>query len=265
MGRRRAEGRPAARRARRAPGLGRARDRRAGAPRPPAPRRCDPPAARRGARATGVVAAHAGAGLGRGHHGGRPRGGGLARPGRPGGRRPPGLDADDRAAAGGVHPRPPRRVLRRAGTPGRRRPGRRAPRPHLGGEPRRWRPVRRQPGGAAARPLLRRARPGQRRPRRRGRPSTATWCSSTCAAGRRCRCRCRPPRSRCGDELGETRLDAVEQRGHRRAGDLVTARFAVGGTSYDVTVRQGRSEPARLTCRAGRDSAAYTFETVSIT
>lgn len=66
-------------------------------------------------------------------------------------------------------------------------------------------------------------------------------------------------------ELGETRLDAVEARGHRRAGDLVTARFAVDGTSYDVTVRQGRSEPARLTCRAGRDSAAYTFETVSIT
>jgi hypothetical protein len=66
-------------------------------------------------------------------------------------------------------------------------------------------------------------------------------------------------------ELGETRLDAVELRGHRREEDLVTARFDVGRTSYDVTVRQGRRPPARLTCRAGRDSAAYSFETVSIT
>lgn len=65
--------------------------------------------------------------------------------------------------------------------------------------------------------------------------------------------------------LGETRLDAVELRGHRRAGELVTARFEVDGASYDVVVREGRSVPARLTCRAGRDSAAYTFETVSIT
>ncbi len=45
----------------------------------------------------------------------------------------------------------------------------------------------------------------------------------------------------------------------------MTARFEVDGTSYDVTVRQGRSAPARLTCRADRDSAAYTFETVSMT
>ena len=65
--------------------------------------------------------------------------------------------------------------------------------------------------------------------------------------------------------LGETRLAAVELRGHRRDGDLVTARFEVDGASYDVVVREGRSVPARLTCRAGRDSAAYTFETVSIT
>jgi hypothetical protein len=65
--------------------------------------------------------------------------------------------------------------------------------------------------------------------------------------------------------LGETRLDAVVPRGRRRDGDLVTARFTVGGASYDVTVRQGRAAPARLTCSAGRDSAAYSFDTVSIT
>lgn len=65
--------------------------------------------------------------------------------------------------------------------------------------------------------------------------------------------------------LGETRLEALALRGHRRDGDLVTARFEVDGASYDVVVREGRSVPARLTCRAGRDSAAYTFETVSIT
>jgi hypothetical protein len=64
--------------------------------------------------------------------------------------------------------------------------------------------------------------------------------------------------------LHETRLDAVELAGHRRDGDLVTARFAVAGSSYDVTVREGRSAPARLTCRADRDSAAYSFERVSI-
>ena len=64
--------------------------------------------------------------------------------------------------------------------------------------------------------------------------------------------------------LGETRLDAVEPRGHRRDGDLVTARFTVGGTSHDVTVRQGLAAPARLTCRAPRDATAYTFETVSV-
>jgi hypothetical protein len=65
--------------------------------------------------------------------------------------------------------------------------------------------------------------------------------------------------------LDETRLAAVELAGHRRDGELVTARVTVAGASYDVTVRVGRSAPARLTCRAGRDSAAYTFETVSIT
>ncbi|WP_107773860.1 sucrase ferredoxin [Nocardioides sediminis] len=64
--------------------------------------------------------------------------------------------------------------------------------------------------------------------------------------------------------LDQTRLDAVELAGHRRDDELVTARFAVAGASYDVTVRVGRSAPARLTCRAGRDSAAYTFETVSV-
>lgn len=64
--------------------------------------------------------------------------------------------------------------------------------------------------------------------------------------------------------LDETRLPAVELVGHRRDGELVTARFALAGASYDVTVRVGRAAPARLTCRAGRDSAAYTFETVSI-
>jgi hypothetical protein len=65
--------------------------------------------------------------------------------------------------------------------------------------------------------------------------------------------------------LGETRLDAVEPRGHRRDGDLVRARFTVDGTDHDVTVRQGRSAPARLTCRARGDATAYAFETVSMT
>jgi hypothetical protein len=65
--------------------------------------------------------------------------------------------------------------------------------------------------------------------------------------------------------LGETRLDAVEPRGHHRDGDLVTARFTVGGTGHDVVVRQGRAAPARLTCRAGRDATAHDFEILSIT
>jgi (2Fe-2S) ferredoxin len=64
--------------------------------------------------------------------------------------------------------------------------------------------------------------------------------------------------------LGETRLAGVVARGHRREGDLVTARFTVDGALHEVTVRQGRAAPALLTCRAPADATAYTFETVSV-
>ena len=56
----------------------------------------------------------------------------------------------------------------------------------------------------------------------------------------------------------------IERAGGVPYRDLVTARFTVGGTSHDVTVRQGLADPARLTCRAPRDATAYTFETVSV-
>ena len=58
--------------------------------------------------------------------------------------RSPGLEPSEETAALRVHPRPPRRVLRRARPPGGRRARRRPPRRGLGDLPHRRRPVRRQ-------------------------------------------------------------------------------------------------------------------------
>ncbi len=99
--------------------------------------------------------------------------------------------------ARGLHPRPARHLLRRAGPAGRGRSGRGVPGRDVGGVAHRRRPVRREPPGAAARPLL---RPARARHRARGGPA---------AGGRRARPRppprplragrprSRPPRPRC--------------------------------------------------------------------
>ena len=96
-----------------------------------------------------------------------------------------------------VHPRPPRRLLRRARPAGGRRADGVAPRADLGGLARRRRPVRGQRPGAARGALLRPdgARDGQ--PGGDAARGRAGSTSTGCAAARRTRCPCSTPRSRC--------------------------------------------------------------------
>jgi hypothetical protein len=65
--------------------------------------------------------------------------------------------------------------------------------------------------------------------------------------------------------LGETRLDAVRLVGQRRDGDAREVDFAVGGTTWRVTVRTTEGgDRARLTCRALRDNPVPRHDVVSV-
>lgn len=64
--------------------------------------------------------------------------------------------------------------------------------------------------------------------------------------------------------LDEIRLDALAALDHRRDGDLVTARFAVGEDEYVVRLRAATPEPHRLTCRADRASPVPRWDLVDI-
>ena len=110
--------------------------------------------------------------------------------------------------------------------------GRGAPRGDLGGLAHRRRPVRGEPARAAARPLLRAARPGVA-PARGRPPPPASSTSTTCAAAPGWRSRCRPPRWRCaGTSMNAASPPYVSSlarcgtRGPRRP-----SRSTAGGTS----------------------------------
>lgn len=71
-------------------------------------------------------------------------------------------------------------------------------------------------------------------------------------------------------EAGETRMGAVRllrqsARVDRAEASLVSVRFDVDGTAYDVVVRRSQTrEEHQLTCRAQRSEAAPTYEVLSV-
>ncbi len=150
---------------------------------------------------------------------------------------PRSLTPHEESAVLRLHPRPPRRLLRRARPPRRDRAQRGPSRGDLGGLPHRWRPVRGQPAGAAARPLLRASRPATAvavagahagrpaRPRPPARPLGVP--DAGAGGGDRA-----APAARRDPGRGALRLD----RRHTEGVDT-EAVFVVGGGEYVVAVR----------------------------
>ena len=179
----------------------------------------------------------------------RPRGA-RPRPGRAGAAGRSGLDADRRLALLRLHPRPARRLLRRARPAGRggaarprtpRRPGRSRTSAATGSPATWW---------SSRRSLL---RPARRRTAARASPAP-TWpagsTSTTCAAAPGCAMPVQAAEIGLRRQLEETGIDAVRFLGATRADDVTTARFDVAGTTYAVRVRTRAGDEQRLTCQA---------------
>ena len=84
--------------------------------------------------------------------------------------------------------------------------------------------------------------------------------STTCAAARTWRCRCRRRRSTVRRRLGLAGLDDVRPTAARTDGDLTTVDLDAGGRSVTVRVRRVLEAPQRLTCGARRDDPVPRFE-----
>jgi hypothetical protein len=66
--------------------------------------------------------------------------------------------------------------------------------------------------------------------------------------------------------LDETRTDAVRLVSASTEGAETSVVLEVAGTAYDVRVRRSREDrPTRLTCRAVRENAVWTYDVVSVT
>ena len=149
--------------------------------------------------------------------------------------RSPGLEPTPSNALLRLHPRPARRLLRRARPPGRAALVGGPSRGDLGGLAHRRRPVRRQPAGAAARALLRAARRAGRGRRRRRATRPASSTSTTCAAGPGYPMPVQAAEIALRRELGETRNDALRLDRPATVRRRTAAVFDVGGArAWDV-------------------------------